>query len=112
MLIVMYKPNSDTSVPDAKAKEQAQKFFDELPESGNHYVCISQMLMVDAIRAVMVERNISPDTVVFEVYNDEHELAEMVNVNQKYMLSSWKSFRNDAIDFIRTVVMRNKRGQE
>lgn len=111
MLIVMYKPNTECAVPDAQLKSQATAFLTDIPVNTNKYVCISQVVMIDAIRAVMVENKISPDLVAFEVYNDDHELLESVSITQNYGLTSWESFRDDMIQFIKTIVKSGRYGK-
>lgn len=112
MLIVMYKPNSGTAIPDAQVKTQVEEWLSDIPIQTNKYISISQMLVVDAVRAVMIEKYISPDLVMFEVYNENNELIESVSVNSNFQLSSWKSFRNDSMNFIRTCILRKRNGKE
>lgn len=110
MLIVMYKPNTECAVPDAQLKSQAAAFLTDIPVNTNKYVTISQLIMIDAIRAVMVENKISPDLVAFEVYNDDHELLETVDIKNDYALTSWESFRTDMYDFLKTICTVGKYG--
>lgn len=112
MLIVQYKPNdSSVAVADGEIKSVAENFLDCITFSERKVVVISQLLMIDAIRAVLVEQHIDPSLVVIEVYNEQDELMESVSITDRYCLTSWQSFPSVQIDFLRTTIASGKYGK-
>lgn len=112
MLIVQYKPNdSSAAVADGEIKAVAEDFLDCISTFERKVVVISQLLMIDVIRAVLVEKYIDPSLVVIEVYNAEDELMESVSITDRYCLTSWNSFPQVQIDCLRTTIKSGKYGQ-
>lgn len=108
MLIVQYIHSDDVSVADSKLKERAEDFLDGVAFSERTVVQISQVLMIDAIRAVLVEKQIDPALVVIEVYNEENELVERVSITDSYCLTSWDNIPAVQIDFLKTLCKSGK----
>lgn len=109
MLIVQYKPNdSSVAVADGKIKEIAENWVRDITKSDNKIVVISQLLMVDGIRAALAKLMVDPSLVVIEVYNAEDELMESVNITDRYCLTSWNSFPEVQIEFLKTTIKSGK----
>lgn len=108
MLIVQYIHDNDVSVADSKVKSVAEEFLDCITFSERKVVQISQVLMIDAIRSVLVEKQIDPSLVVIEVYNEENELVERVSITDSYCLTSWNNIPAVQIDFLKTLCKSGK----
>ncbi|AFC21809.1 hypothetical protein GAP32_359 [Cronobacter phage vB_CsaM_GAP32] len=109
MLIVQYKPNdSSAAIADGKIKEVAADWVRDITYSERKVVVISQTLMIDGIRAALVDLNVDPSLIAIEVYNEEDELMESVSITDRYCLTSWSSFPQVHVDCLRTVVKSGK----
>lgn len=109
MLIVQYKPTCNSvAIADSNIKSVAEDFLDCISTFERKVVVISQSLMIDGIRAVLVEKNIDPSLVVIEVYNEEDELLESVSITDNYCLTSWESLPEVQIDFLKTTISSGK----
>lgn len=109
MLIVQYKPTSDlVAIADSNIKAVAEEFLDCISTFERKVVVISQVLMIDGIRAVVVEKNIDPSLIVIEVYNEDDELMESVSITDTYTLTSWNSLPQVQINFLKTTIKAGK----
>lgn len=111
MLIVQYKPNdSSVAIADGKIKEVAEAWVRDITFHERQVVSISQLLMIDGIRAALVDLYVDPSLVVIEVYNAEDELMESVSITDRYCLTSWNSFPQVQVDCLRTTIKSGKYG--
>lgn len=108
MLIVQYIHSDDVSVADSKLKECAEDFLDGITFDERKVVQISQVLMIDAIRAVLIEKQIDPALVVIEVYDENSELLESVSITDTYSLTSWNSIPAVQFEFLKTICKSGK----
>ena len=104
MLIVEYKPScNEYAVADCNAKATAENFLYLVSLHERKEVVISQALMIDAIRAVLVEKNIDPSLVVFHMYSADGEFIEYVSITDHYALTSWESTPEIQFDLLKTI---------
>lgn len=108
MLIVQYKPNdSSVAIADGIVKEVTEEWIRDI-EYNEHIVVVSQVLVIDGIRAALVSLNVDPSLVVIEVYNTEDELIESVSITDRFALTSWESIPAVQIDFLKTLCKSGK----
>lgn len=109
MLIVQYKPSSNiVAVADSNIKSVAESFMDGITFEEHKVVIISQLLLLDGIRAVLVEKNIDPSLVHIEVYNEDGEFCETVNITEHFAITSWESFPAVQFDLLKTICKSGK----
>lgn len=112
MLIVQYKPNdSSVAIADGKIKEITADWIRYTTFSERKVVIVSQLLVIDGIRAALVDQYIDPSMVVIEVYDENDELMESVSITDRYSLTSWDSFPQVQIDLLKTTIKGGKYGK-
>ena len=105
MIKIIFHPLSNSTYSDAKLEEAAEHILYTDHETAPF---ISQVVMIDALRYVMMRDGIAHDSVEFDVYDEQNNFLETLVLSDKFQFSTWKSFPSHHLKFLR-FIMTGKR---